>query len=525
MTLGRQRAAATFFAAFLLAAGLVSCSRKIGWGVTLWSSTEGPLPAAALVPVYIKSNIENLYVVGVPETDAKVELPLWQVEVFPTKAKARARIESFGDCTSLYLVASRDGLPVREEPTNLAQRVYRLREGESVKAFRKVEGESVSTAGEALAGDWYEVLAEGGAVGYVFSYAMRLFDEAADGAQVAGVAAKKFDSGRVDPVFANSWKPAYFQEMIDDELIDLDLFSLRFGLFSDAVRRQIRIELPDASKIFNYSAITEEDGAFAFADTPLRIRVIGDHRLEVTWTDAAATAELEAAAAAAALPPGAVPAPSPVTKGRAAFVVLKEDLREIVRFEELRQQKQLEAFVIATGGAWTFASEAGASEAGTSEAETVGMATEPGAAAVPEQPAAAGSREAQPSEAARVGTLTIARSRRFTWMGRPASSPGFLPPNLLDTGNAAFRLHLDPGAASAWSGAFSLEFDPPKPLSGQAPDDPERIDFVYRITAEGIELARARLDPAPEGSGAANGIIALGEDRRFDSLQLRAKDR
>jgi len=210
MTLGWRRAAVSLIAALLMAAGFASCSRKVGWGVTLWSSNDGLLPAATLVPVYIKSNIESLYVVGLPGADAKAELPLWQVEVFPTKAKARARIERFGACKSLYLVASRDGLPVREEPTNLAPRVYRLREGESVKAFRKVEGESVSTAGEALAGDWYEVLAEGGAVGYVFSYAMRLFDEAADGAPDVGAAAKAFDSGRVDPVFANSWKPAYF---------------------------------------------------------------------------------------------------------------------------------------------------------------------------------------------------------------------------------------------------------------------------------------------------------------------------
>ena len=514
----RRRAIAGILAAFLLAAGLGSCARKLGWGVVLWSSSEGPLPAGSVVPVYIRSNIQSLYVVGVPGSDKKVELPLWQVETFPSKSKAKARVEAFGGNLSLYLSTSLDGLPVRQEPNNLAKRVYRLREGESVKVLRKVEGERVSTAGEALSGDWYEVLAEGGEVGYVFSHAMRLYDEAKEGPPAASATASAAPAARVDLVFTRSWKPAYFQEMIDDERIDLDYFSLRFGLFSDTVRRQIRIELPGVSKVFEYSAISEEGGALVFADTPLRIKAVGDRRLDISWIESAAEPETAPAPSAAA-PASAAGAAAKAAQavqgfpGRASFVLLSNDPREVVRLEELRQQKLLEAFVAENGGSWLAEAQAEEPAPGAAAGETP--------SATPASPATPASGAAP---AAARSLLSISKSRRFTWSGREALPPGFLPPGIGDTGDAVFRLHLDPALASAWNGAFSLRFDIPVQGGQAAATAQARVDLLYKKTPEGLLLARALLGEGLEGPGGDPGIVATGADPRIEPVQLRRKD-
>jgi hypothetical protein len=465
----QSRPAAPILAVLLLiglAAGLSSCSRKLGWGVVLWSSAEGPLPAGTIVPVYIKSNIENLYVVGVPGSDTKVELPLWQVELFSSKAKARERVAELGANQHLYMVAARDGLPLRKEAANNSKRVYRLREGESVKVLEKVRGEAVSTGGETLPGDWYLVLAEGGERGYVFSYAMRLYDETKEGPPA--LASAKAVSGQVDLVFSRSWRPSYFQEMIDDQHVDLDLFSLRFGFFSDAIRRQIRIELPGVSEVFNYSAISEEGGAFVFADTPLRVKLVGEGRMDVSWTASPLEDEEEAGEPAAPLDASSG---RQGFSGRASFVVLSVEPREVIQDEELRMQKLLGAFVDATGGSWTLA--------------TGGSA----------------------------GMLKITKSRRFTWSDRVALPEGFLPEDAGVAGDALFRLHVDPALAASWEGAFTLRFDPP-PAGGDQVD----VDLLYRRTENGIVLARARLGEGVLGSGGAPGVVVVGTDSRFEPV-------
>ncbi|HRY54035.1 MAG TPA: SH3 domain-containing protein [Spirochaetia bacterium] len=478
MTRRHLRRAALLLAAFSLAAGLSSCSRRIGWGVVLWSSSEGSLPAGSIVPVYIRSNIEKLYVVGLPKSGEKLELPLWQVELFPSKAKAAERVQAFGPNASLYMVAARDGLPLRKEASNGAKRVYRLREGETVKVLRKVAGAEVSTGGEALAGEWYEVLAEGGASGFVFSYAMRLYDEAKEGPPLpAAAASKQAASGRVDVIFTNSWKPAYYQEMIDDQRVDLDLFTLRYGLYTDAVRRQVRLELPGVSQVFNYSAISEEGGAFAFVDTPLRIRVEGERRLAVSWVESAAELDEEEPEAGGDAGEEVRAGAEPVRgfAGRASFVVLSEEPREAIRLEELRQLKLLEAFVDATGGSW----------------------------------------KASPG-----GSLSITKSRRFAWSGREGLEEGFVPAEAGATGDAHFRLHLDPALAASWTGAFSLRFDPA--LQGGESGRELRADYLYSRSENGIVLVPAFLGAAEEGGG--QGIVVLGPDPRFEPLEFDRKD-
>ena len=63
---------------FLLLSGLfiilTSCSNITGYGMLLWGIPEYHLQDGDIVPVYIKSNISHVYVVGLPENGGKIEI-------------------------------------------------------------------------------------------------------------------------------------------------------------------------------------------------------------------------------------------------------------------------------------------------------------------------------------------------------------------------------------------------------------------------------------------------------------------
>ena len=58
---------------------LTSCSDKImGYSVVLWKIPEQQIKSGDIVPVYIKSNISHVYVIGT-ESGEKIEVALWQL--------------------------------------------------------------------------------------------------------------------------------------------------------------------------------------------------------------------------------------------------------------------------------------------------------------------------------------------------------------------------------------------------------------------------------------------------------------
>ncbi|MDR2103355.1 MAG: SH3 domain-containing protein, partial [Treponema sp.] len=90
---------------------------------------------------------------------------------------ARQRAADFAPLALTYAETLQDGLPIREEPDNGARRVYRLKIGQIIKILAKVPGNpAISTTGDPLPGDWYQVLTEDGSTGYCFSYRLRLFE-------------------------------------------------------------------------------------------------------------------------------------------------------------------------------------------------------------------------------------------------------------------------------------------------------------------------------------------------------------
>ena len=95
---------ALFFASFLSlfsgCSGLFSGS--LGYSVLLWSNSEHNVQDGAILKVYIKSNISQVYVVSFPKSKEKFEIPLWQITEPESKGKALRQQARFADFAHTY---------------------------------------------------------------------------------------------------------------------------------------------------------------------------------------------------------------------------------------------------------------------------------------------------------------------------------------------------------------------------------------------------------------------------------------
>ena len=167
-----KTAALFVFAAFLF----VSCKDKVmGYSVVLWNLPEYFIQDGDVVPVYIRSNISSVYVIGL-EDGQKVEVPLWKLTEPVKKNKIQAVQAKYKEFAHYYSSVKLDGLPCRAEPINTSKQVYRLRKGEVIKMLYKTKGQAVMAGQNALEGDWFRILTSDGTAGYCFSYNLNLYE-------------------------------------------------------------------------------------------------------------------------------------------------------------------------------------------------------------------------------------------------------------------------------------------------------------------------------------------------------------
>ncbi|MCX7027716.1 MAG: SH3 domain-containing protein [Spirochaetes bacterium] len=455
----RRRRFGAVVISLILLLSLASCSpRRIGWGLLLWTVQGTQAKAGTIVPVYLKSNITKVFVIGLEsEQGRKIEVPLWQLELYRSKSAANKRVAALGSLVSIYLVAVKDGLPVREKPDNISKKVYRLRDGEMVKALELVKGEDLYTGKQKLPGDWYKVLSMDGTLGYSFSYSMRVFDESRG--EVPALERSQTDPEALNELFSKAWRPAWYATMMEENLVDLDYFDLRFGFFSDAINKQIRVEMPGDSKTFSYNSITQESGWLEFGPSDLRVKLEGQDSILVAWGP---------------IPDGE---PEDLAGWKAGdsylrFIVPPGDLRVTIRAEEARRSSAMKDF---------FASLSGKN---ASALDSQGLL---------KTTSVSGS------------SLELWPSGSFSWKGAQALPAGFAPEEGRDEemkGSAVFGLRLAPELSTSWQGGFSLYSD-----SGRA-----RADYLYRIGLDDIVLARA--------TPVAPGMLVSGIDNRLGMISF-----
>jgi hypothetical protein len=276
-------------AALLLPA---SCAR-LGWGVLLWSSEDPPIPSGTILPVYIRSNIDQVWVVGIPEMYRdgkkgmdKMEIPLSQFELAGSKAKARKRVEEFSPFTLSYAETLQDGLPIRENPDNNAQRVYRLRTGEIIKILADAEGTpAISASGDPLPGSWYQVLTKDGSTGYCFSYRLKIFEHHGGPLDVVQTTPEEIADPDLENLLMKTWSPESYGAMVNSERLDLEDLSRHWRFDPGQDTGIARIYLPTVDQTFSYTAIRSAGSrAWRFEGSSLQMNLRSDTTLAVQYT-------------------------------------------------------------------------------------------------------------------------------------------------------------------------------------------------------------------------------------------------
>lgn len=245
-----------FFINFLILLSFVSCSRMEGYSVLLWNIPEYKMQDCEVVPVYVRSNISHVYVIGTPSGE-KIEVPLWQLTLPTSKSKAKKQANEYLEFSHKYSSAKIDGLPCRAEPANLSKQVYRLRKGEVIKILAKGEGDKVMAGKEALEGDWLKVLTKDGTQGWCFSHNLSLFEMSEDGNRIgeAGeVTEEDLTDTTFEAVFDKPWYPESFKPMVDKKNIDTTIVKTDYNFTIDTAKGKVFLTMPE-NKQANFKAI------------------------------------------------------------------------------------------------------------------------------------------------------------------------------------------------------------------------------------------------------------------------------
>jgi hypothetical protein len=279
-----------FMFCLLIAASftLMSCSGIKGYGMLLWGLPEKGLQDGDIVPVYIRSNISHVYVISVPETKERLEIPLWQLTDPQSYRKTKKTALRYAECIHQYASIKIDGLPVRADPVNTAKQVYRLRKGETVKLLYKGKGQTVMAGKMPLEGDWMRILTHDGTQGWCFSYNLSQFEIKKGGVVNDGQQSSEQEEKDtiIEGILSKTWYPDYYRSMIDNKRIDTSLMNASYCFAVDAENSKVTLNLPNIHESWPYAGTTKTgDAEYTLTGIPVKITVKSDSFIVVTYFD------------------------------------------------------------------------------------------------------------------------------------------------------------------------------------------------------------------------------------------------
>lgn len=322
-----------------------SCS-SLGYGVVLWNDSEHNIPEGSIVKVFIKSNISQVYVIGVPNSKEKIEIPLWQITEPSKKSHAKKYAQKFSEFEHTYASVKLDGLPIRAEPVNTAKQVYRLRKGEIIRVLFKGKGQAVTNGRGNLKGEWLRVLTSTGTLGWCFSFNLDLFDrtEKTVSENIENEETEVQIDEYLESIKAKSWYPEYYSSLIKHGRIDLKRINAEYGfkfVIDENMSTSVHMRLSDVNKTWSYSEIKKvNDYQYEFDDLKLTLTCRNGSFMTIQYMDSDGKMKSE------------------------NFVALEENIQELIDSEILRRQEELKAlaefgpiFVSSNYGTITFNNE------------------------------------------------------------------------------------------------------------------------------------------------------------------------
>lgn len=269
---------------------LTGCEGVIGYSVVLWTIADHGIADGTIVPVYLKSNIMQEYVIDNPNTEEveKIEVPFSALSVPMSKKKARERAAKYTDYEHQYAKCVLDGLPIRDAPENGSKQVYRLRQDEVIRALYKGEGVIPTNGKELLKGEWLRVITKGGTAGWCFSQNLRLFTMNSDGSYGEGAEEAEVQEAddELDLMLSSIWYPDYYQKMMASRELDLDYFTEDYRFDTGSSTGEIVLKLFNVDERYPYAGVTKlRGGVYRFNGTQIQVTVKGKSSIVLQYTD------------------------------------------------------------------------------------------------------------------------------------------------------------------------------------------------------------------------------------------------
>jgi hypothetical protein len=157
--------------------------------------------------------------------------------------------------------------------------VYKLKWQQLVKVVSRA-AEKVSI--KPYSDYWYEVATEDGFGGWCFGHFLRPFTVAGDPAAEAQRIMAQDET--LDRIMGTTWRPDWFRDMQARGTIDLTMFREDVGMFPSPAEKLMKLVLPLSTFEFRYSEVQKlGPTTYAFAGTDLRITVLDDQRITVSY--------------------------------------------------------------------------------------------------------------------------------------------------------------------------------------------------------------------------------------------------
>jgi hypothetical protein len=263
---------------------IASCGgRAVGYGIVLWGELAGAPQTGAVVSVIQSSTIGSSLLISIPGERAPREYPAGRIRVFKNRGDASAFAAKYAASLGSWAVVVKEDsppLPIRDAAAQEGKIVYRLQYRQLVKVISR-SADRVTV--KPYADYWYEVTTNDGYTGWCFGHFLKTF--AATGDPTPQMNAILSQDETLARIMGTTWRPTWFGDMITNGAIDLSMLREDVGLFPSPADRIMKLVLPLSTFEFHYTGEPQKVGAasYLFTGTDLRIDVLGDDRINVTW--------------------------------------------------------------------------------------------------------------------------------------------------------------------------------------------------------------------------------------------------
>ncbi|AHE62723.1 Hypothetical protein BPA_0092400 [Borrelia parkeri SLO] len=230
----------------------LSCFNKNNkYGVVLDSKNREKLPNGSLVK--IEDANQEKQTVTINYNGIKFIVHKFTIEEFQTKKEAENFKLSIQPYVNKYAISKKDLLPLRTSPDSYRENIiYRI----SKEAILKIIHIGKETEAGSLKGKWLYVLTKDGYKGYVFDYALEVFDNITGTILTSPL--DQVSQNDIINTFKNIkyLRPLYYEKMIAYNTYNTNLLREEYGLFFTP-KNEIKINIPELSLHFKFDVVEE----------------------------------------------------------------------------------------------------------------------------------------------------------------------------------------------------------------------------------------------------------------------------